>query len=558
MLTLRQVGKGEKLMSQGDAKVSCYVVLTGSFEIAPREGDMSPTAAGRLQLLPGTVCGDLQFLNGKHWRQTDVVATKDSSVAVLPPDELADLIGKENSNLSYKALISFMIEAIPRFDQLSGNLRERLGRLFVEKTFVAGTEIMREGSKLKIAYLIKEGRCNIISTENPLSAGSAQTDVQETAQLSSYLRTGGRARTAVSSRRQPKGYMSTSTTTYQLRTIGEREWFGEEVLLEEEGCAGTVGYTVVTAVKTVALAVTREGLNKFPRDVLEQLKRNAQDKISWHHMRKRDLAQSIGKINQMSTLVDYFDQTASGKQEPKNRRQVMMSATKYNGSARPGGRKLGESALELGLHRRGKTADPAASRRGETTVASVLEETEDAARGRSFVQDPITVNGENNRSCCVQEKWARGISATCYQEREQLSMFKSQSKFEADLEGETNWWNSGKRLLGTASTFKAMKNNRMLCPLFVYRPHAPRRLLAPHRQLVSFEGYSERVRENIRRKHDTFKVGVRDVRAVDPTVGKRPPSPNPVKIWAERNGIDISARNKLVRQKYAVQNEEAI
>ncbi len=504
MLVLHTVAKGEKLLARAESQVPGCVVLTGAFDVSYGDG-----AKDSNRLLPGSICGDFQFLNGRHWRPADVVAARDSSAATFSASELSQLIAAENSNQSYKSLIAFLVSAVPRFDQLSGSLRDRLGRLFLERTFFPGSTIVKEGSKMRTVYLIKEGRCNIVAAEN---SSTKQGEVEDQFDLASERSQ------PLGHKRLTKGYMSSSTSRLQLRTIGEREWFGEEVLLLGEGeeDAQAFGYTVSTAVKTVVLTITRENLNKFPRDVLEQLRHNAREKAAWQRTRKVELARSLVKITRLSTMIDYVGpdplhaQNTKLTSEEKSNLMPLADPDSNNSS------ELSQGMIAPGSHSRGKTADSRVFRKAACTEP--LGQTMSLAQLR-----------RNQSRTFAERSWRGGMFATFYRRPERDPVER--------------------RFLATASTLKEAKGCGTVRPIMVRRSRSVRRFVSLRRRPESYEGLEETANECAK---NTFRVGVRDVRAMDLGRGKRPPSPNPVKIWAERNGIDIMARNRLVKPKYAV------
>jgi hypothetical protein len=102
-------------------------------------------------------------------------------------------------------------------------------------------------------------------------------------------------------------------------------------------------------------------------------------------------------------------------------------------------------------------------------------------------------------------------------------------------------------LLSSASTFKMTYNNKTAFPSIPRKtPTAKNGILQREKHDDSFLA---KARMKIVLLHDTFKVGIRDVKAIDKNDNARPPSPNPVRIWATRKNVDIEERNNEIMAK---------
>lgn len=243
-----------------------YVALTGEF--TDEDGEVYE---------PGDVFGNLQVVSNKQWHYKSVMAKTEASAVAIPSTELASLIEQANISYNYKELQNFLALAIPRFDQLSGNLKHRLAKLFTEKLYMPGTTLIPEGKVLGCAYLVREGRCKVVARKEE-----------------EWL--GGRRKVG------KQGYVSSVTEEYQIKVIGAVEWIGEEILFEEFGWK-PIDYSAIVVVKSTILCITKENLKKFPLDVLSQLRAISSQKMQWRKDRKAELFSSIMKIHKLDPVV---------------------------------------------------------------------------------------------------------------------------------------------------------------------------------------------------------------------------------------------------------------
>ena len=524
LLSLRKAKEHEKVISAKDENraVPCYIVLTGCFRTEDEK------------FMPGDIFGNYELLNGQKWPNTNVIATEASAAAVFSPLEVSQLIEQENSNISYKAFITFLGESIPKFDQLSGNLRDRLCKLFVEKTYIAGKEIISEDTKPTCAYLIREGRCNVMSAKNPLQG------VTEPGDYSSSSANFDEEKLWIqrNSKKLPRGYMSTSTSTYQLRTIGEKEWFGEEILIDDFVWKN-IAYSAIAAVKTTVLTITKESLDKFPSDVLDQIKRNAREKLQWQAQRKKELSSSIMKISKMNALGDYVQ----SKHTRKNKRQILLATATTTTN-----RGLDNSLMKLGEiyggGSRGNSLKPtgtfsySANNTGKKLgLFDRVKSVDNQAKGLARM---------NNRVTTAYRK-PPPPSASFYPDISQSFMAQSFWKdldecFKADV---TNYFGGeqNKRLLEAASTFRTVYKRKMFCPTVSYRPRISKRPTteSPTKSRIQNALLVE-LNENLKSLKDSFVVGVKEVKAISTTLRRRPPSPNPANTWANKTGFNLYSR----------------
>jgi len=450
---LKQFAAGEKVISSEDRYIQWYIVLTGVF-----------TTSEMQELHPGDTFGDFGPVNKKKWIHIDVTAKKVSTVAFILPRDLAYLIDQGNADQSHKALISFLSEAIPKFGQLSGCVKYRLARRFTERTFGSRAEVLPEGSNPNHAYLIKEGKCKILARKSQLYS----TKEDECTTLEELKR---RARNQISSKSSQRGYISSSTTRCQIMTIGEKQWFCEEALFED--IPWKEAYSVVTTVKTTVLIISREEFSKFPRDVVEEMRKNTKERIQWQAERVRELSLSLMKINKL-------DSNYSCSETPK---KINKSFKRFPVEFRENVVKYGTK--EVNLKRDVKTA--CARPRTPWNFPKY--------NSRSRIQSVMHVNTYLNEG-----EWDNSGNASTIDTRMKPK----------------------KHVLQAASMFKTAYNNKMLCPVVMCTFHPLKQLkrnlqTKPQKKLAQ-KGY---------RVQNKFVIGVKEVKVLNV---EAPLSPNFARI----------------------------
>ena len=106
-----------------------------------------------------------------------------------------------------------------------------------------------------------------------------------------------------------------------------------------------------------------------------------------------------------------------------------------------------------------------------------------------------------------------------------------------------------KVLLHTASTFRMTYDNKVAYPSFVRKPVVNKpRLLVSSRDYQEDSGV-EQMKQQVDAANDTFKVGLKDVKVIEPESSKRPPSPNPTRAWAAKRKIDLDKRNDEIKNR---------
>jgi len=281
MLRLQEVKKGKRLIKHTDTNLSCYVVLTGLFEIRAKNHEET------VGLEPGMICGDFHNFTGKHWKSVDVVALENSFVAEFSPDPLYKLILEENSNSQFKALITFLTESIPSFSSLTRHSQERLAGFFKERNFAPRQLLIKENSPANTLYLIREGMCNVVSFNSPLVYSKLfernQIDLRAVKMLKQ-------------TKSRTKGYMCRSTNIYQYNMIGPRNWIGDEAILNAENFR----YSVIAKTYVTALEIALENLLKLPKMIIDKLEQVARAKDKIFEKRKLSLELNLTNIYNMN------------------------------------------------------------------------------------------------------------------------------------------------------------------------------------------------------------------------------------------------------------------
>lgn len=548
-LVLKEIGLEDKLIAREEVQVPCCIILKGAFEIRdPQKIQTEGKAEDTIpKLLPGSICGNFQALSDKRWKPVDVVAIEDnSSAAIFSADALISLMNEENSNAQFKALLAFLIEAITTFDQLSGHFRERLCRFFKERVFLPGFEIIQEGATPTSAFLVKEGECAIMSRQNPVYYQLQKKQELENRQLQSQPVQQGFMNKSISSQltaaKTLRGYMSLSVNTFQLRTVNEKEWFGEEVLLMESNPNIKFEYSVVSKTKVVALEIAKENLKKFPANLLEWFRKNAKDKMAWHKKRKDELANSIGKIYHMDPMTNFLDEAFNqvSKKFPQANTQLTSQIHKQNF--------LNEEALQENRqsNKGGRIRPQSGILSSFNNLRSLMK-----AKKMSVQQRPTTAIQPSKMFSQTQRPFTGrdkiglhlGSLGFGYKSAAQLGRVQSSKtqRMGAWLGGAaTDIAKKNKFILDAASTFRMSYDNRVYFPTVKKKPYEPKKPVCEREQ--NKDAQIENMKKGIVQQYDTFKVGIMDIKAIDTNSNNRPPSPNPARIWASKHKINILAR----------------
>jgi len=282
-LALKEVNEGEKLISKNDLRPPYCIILTGKFLQLPNQ-----------ILHPGDTCGNFNV-------QVDIVSMEQvSTAAVFSQQVFEELKVMESVTIKMKALISFLEEGIAGFSDLNNYTKEKLVKCFKEVTFLPNTLIIKEGSVVSNAYLIKEGTCSIVSLHN--LNGFTQPSKEVKGVRCSFYKDINNKLSLVKTLR---GYMSLSTNLYQLRTIGHKEWIGEEMLDKVDF---KYECSVITKTAVTALKISRASLKKFPWMIVEWFKNNGKSKLEWQDQRKKELKKSILKIEHLQPSSEFVEE----------------------------------------------------------------------------------------------------------------------------------------------------------------------------------------------------------------------------------------------------------
>lgn len=490
MLGLRTVAKGKRLILRETQRPPCFVILTGKLEVWTQKRGTEDEQPAQT-LLPGSVCGNFEAFNDRRWKAADVVAVEDSSAAEFSPDALAKLILEENSNSQFKALLDFLQNAIPRFEQLSRHTQERLGRFFKERSLMPGQEVLHEGAAAVSAFLIREGICNILSHKSPL--------------IPDQLRDVGRValkvdrRTVMSRAKQMPGYMSSSTTGYQFQTAGAKEWVGDMAILE--GVKEYV-YSVVARTKTTVLEISKESMKKFPQGIVGMFVDNAKKKVVWHNMRKSQLEASITKIYNMNPRFQ------SRPKAPERARLDPVSPPF------PVPRLHLNKSTATGIDRyNGGDKEP----RSVSTIANQRRSTANISASPSR----LSAAGESSPA---------------------IRKYKSVQRMRAGLDLEAAF-RPQRVLMGAASLLGVGGNGGKSCLPALYRRPLMMMLsqgrLTPAKRIMNVTELGESPEPPFPvngHQMSSFSIGYKSIQAINKSADKRPETPNPSSVWLRRTG----------------------
>eukprot|EP00826_Nyctotherus_ovalis_P039690 TRINITY_DN3832_c0_g4_i1.p1 TRINITY_DN3832_c0_g4~~TRINITY_DN3832_c0_g4_i1.p1 ORF type:complete len:461 (+),score=56.83 TRINITY_DN3832_c0_g4_i1:163-1545(+) len=427
----------------------------------------------------------------------DVVSTDESSTAaVFSQQVLNQLLAIETANMQTKALVSFLEESIPKFADLNNYTKERLIKHFKEVSFLPNTVIMKEGSVPSAVYLIKEGTCSILSMQ--YLNGMAQEGNSQKVHYTLYRDISKK----LSLVKAVRGYMSLSTSMHQLRTVGHREWIGEEVLLEIPGRKSE--YSAIAKTSVTALEVSRGNLRKFPRTIVEWFKENARSKLEWQEQRKEELRRVNRRVERMESPNEFLDEALD---------QVKMKFPQASSRLTTSIHKDNFLNQDMDLEKQDEAIQKTARPRGK--ILPIFNCLREIMRTK---QVGIKLQGKTARqkSCdFASRSHKKSIVPHTDRQTQQLKLIKHErantsplrKTLKSQLGGRTERVKSG-GLLETASTFRT-SYNRAALPT-IRRPQTTLRLPIAHREAQGNQTL-ERIKALIESANRSFKVGLRNI-----------------------------------------------
>jgi hypothetical protein len=117
----------------------------------------------------------------------------------------------------FDKLIKFITSVIPSFSKMSSIAKDRMGRCFKERHYLPGMTIIHENSPCSKLHLVMKGNVLLKSSRSPIE----------------YEVTNGGEFLVNHENKVPskKGYISDTVNSFQLGVVAEKQWIGEESLV---------------------------------------------------------------------------------------------------------------------------------------------------------------------------------------------------------------------------------------------------------------------------------------------------------------------------------------
>lgn len=246
----------EVLVTEKVRKPDLYIILDGKVFIRNKNKEESVLEAY-------DIFGYIFPFTGEKWIPSRVTAREVVSVISIPRDPLKNAMEKVRKIQDNTKLLDFLVKTVPGVRQLGQAGKERVLSFFERCQFKSGDTLLREGEKAQFAFIIEEGECKVVGSQNPLKRpGSAPA----------------------------RGLISKTTSCFNLGLIMPGEWVGEDSILLTK----PMEFSVIASSHLIALKISKEKfLDNLTRDTQTQLKENLGNKIRWREVRKQNISNAI-------------------------------------------------------------------------------------------------------------------------------------------------------------------------------------------------------------------------------------------------------------------------
>ena len=179
-------------------------------------------------------------------------------------------------NYHQEEKLHFLNETVQGMDKISAVLRRKISNCFSERVFMPRMKLISEGETSNTAYIIKRGTWYLVSTKNPLLSKVSQKGhiiVEKSKKMMSN-----------------KGYISETTSTFQLGLRTSGQWVGEDILILNDL---PFPFSIIAKTEVVALAISKQDLqSKIPSEFRHMLEENARDRNKWLQKRIREITKT--------------------------------------------------------------------------------------------------------------------------------------------------------------------------------------------------------------------------------------------------------------------------
>ena len=115
--------------------------------------------------------------------------------------------------------------------------------------------------------------------------------------------------------RSNRGFLSSTTSTFQFGILEKNQWAGEERLLKETN--EQMGYSILAKTKVRAFAISKEDAKKkFTKEIMEFIVKMVDQRYSWIKNRAKALSQASANMAKMDpSNIKYDDSLAEMKKK---------------------------------------------------------------------------------------------------------------------------------------------------------------------------------------------------------------------------------------------------
>jgi len=151
-------------------------------------------------------------------------------------------------------------------------------------------KLIEEGYSSNVAFIIKKGTCMLVSSKNPLSSKISHKGhiIVEKNKFTSN-----------------KGYISETTSTFQLGSCTAGQWVGEDILVLNDL---PFPFSIVAKTEVIALEISKQDIqSKIPYSFRATLEENARDRNIWLQKRIRDITKTSHIIYKQDHKQGVYD-----------------------------------------------------------------------------------------------------------------------------------------------------------------------------------------------------------------------------------------------------------
>ena len=227
-----------------------------------------------------------------------IVESESAKILWLDREHVIALAKKLAISAKFDGLIKFITSVIPSFSRMSSLAKDRMGRCFKERHYLPGMVIIPEGSPWNRLHLVMNGSALLKSSKSPI-----EYDITNRGEF--LINHENRVMTK-------KGYISDTVNTFQIGVVSEKQWIGEESLVNhidfskmsksvkdptKEMKIFNFPYSAVAVSNVSTLEImTTDFKSKLPYDYIEKFRYIAIDKYQYLIGRMKSVAKSSKEI----------------------------------------------------------------------------------------------------------------------------------------------------------------------------------------------------------------------------------------------------------------------